>query len=170
MDAEYNFIKSYQKFTSHNMDPTQNASRDHSFIITICSSAHDLLRKFSNAEALLNLATDFIDTNRDLFHDNILYHTTFLMMPIRWSSQTFLLRQAESLTLQRERMSDPNYPKFDQVNDFNNQKKILHKLKWHIHKNMDLGKLMDILEANRSNAESVQKFIIENNCGAILAL
>ncbi|MBF0208316.1 MAG: hypothetical protein HQK53_15675 [Oligoflexia bacterium] len=168
MDAEYNFIKSYQKFYSNNMDPTQNASRDRSTIITICSSANDLLRKFSNAEALLNLATDFIDTNRDLFHDNTPHHSTFFMMPTGRSAQTFILRQAESLTLQRERMADPNYPQLAQVNDYNNQKKIRHKLKWHIQKKMDLGKLMDILEANRSNAESVQNFIIENNCGKML--
>lgn len=63
-----------------------------------CATARNLLLSINNSRSLVNMATDFIFTNRDFFHDNVVrIDIHFYVIPTGRSIERQLLTEARSL-------------------------------------------------------------------------
>ncbi|MBF0359433.1 MAG: hypothetical protein HQK49_00385 [Oligoflexia bacterium] len=148
------------------LEPLSNVEKE-----LACAAARDLLLKFADAEALVNLGTDFIDTNKDIFHSNIPKFSTFLLIPYGASPQQKLLRQSKTLSDQREKMKvssgNGNGNGNGNVRANINVDTAVKQIRWYTG-NPTIGEVIDAIEKNRPKAIEIQKFMEENKCSNLL--
>jgi hypothetical protein len=172
MMALNNFLLHYQRFqefytrvslTANYAEKNKNilsASVIRNRLEIACSSVNHMLREFTNFESLVNIESDFVDTNKDLFNGGADMYSSFLGIPYKIAPYSKLLIQNLSLVEQREHMKQEAYK--NEISYYI-QSNNLDSLSWHFG-NLPLGTVMDTLEKNRPRALGLQEFFESNFC------
>ncbi|MBF0314041.1 MAG: hypothetical protein HQK50_03355 [Oligoflexia bacterium] len=155
----YHHQKLYNNATYKTLLELSNAEKK-----TFCSNSYEIIRQYHNSEALLNIGTDFLDSNADIFYNSKGHKSS------KFSSTPLLLKHSESLLQQRENMADPSYQ--EAIGRIGNDSALgghfkIHHLKWKSSRTL-IGEVIDLHEKNRPHVERLQQFMHQLNCGQMI--